>query len=115
MNYTEHLALLKKQISQAMGVNEEVYKELTSGDSGDISAIMLSTNHELESYHKSVFIQKFSRTTYTGDCKDIEKSSIAVFLRFKEGGNVWRIKKGRGGSWVYFTNLVDLLIWSRGN
>ena len=69
-------------------------------------------NSLLENYPKSIYIQKFSSTTYTPDCKDIVGEDLTSKFGLVNGiNNIWRVKVSRASNWVYLKTFEEVFTY----
>ncbi len=58
----------------------------------------------------SVFVQKFSATTYVADFKDVKlPTAMRRELDRKTIGSLWRARVGRAGRWYYGWSAEEAL------
>jgi hypothetical protein len=73
--------------------------------------VMCSFNN-IESNHKSVYIQKFSCTSSTCDFHDLDNSNLPSKIGISNNyHNIWRVKISRKEEWKHFTSLEAALCY----
>lgn len=71
---------------------------------------------DIEKFKHSIYIQKLSSTTYTNDCKDLKNMDMASKFGYENSlPNIWRVKLGKSGSWIYFKTIIEVLFFLEKN